>query len=397
MNFIIFSRNFYPQNDAEAFCTTRFASALASAGHSVHVVTAEYACDYDYKALLDPRVKVTRVRTKPGAGRFLNLSVRQQMVMDKDMCNVPRFCCAVKKVLKQYDKPILITRALPLTSLIVGVKTRRYAYKWISHFSDPIPWFPTNRKILKLKERLSRRWVARAISSADAISVTCPLAIRYYREAYSKESEGKHFLVATHIGDNKLDGPKQPDWSPVFSKRTVLHPGDMYFNRGEAIFQAIDRLNEEGVPLLFVLDRPPSPNMTHWFRTTSNAIALGIRGGGLLNAGLNAHADVVFIPDFVRDFDYSPYLMSKFVYQIYGDRPIVVHAKTESCMAEYCRRYPEAGLFFSEAGSVESLVGALKAALECDVGAIRREEIRREFSADSVAKTFVREVEKLMD
>jgi len=48
MNIVIFSRNFYPQNDAEAFCTTRFASALAEIGHNVHVVTAEYPCDFDY-------------------------------------------------------------------------------------------------------------------------------------------------------------------------------------------------------------------------------------------------------------------------------------------------------------------------------------------------------------
>ena len=41
MNFVIYSYNFFPQADAESFCATRFASALARANHNVTVVTME--------------------------------------------------------------------------------------------------------------------------------------------------------------------------------------------------------------------------------------------------------------------------------------------------------------------------------------------------------------------
>jgi len=393
MNFVIFSRNFYPQNDPEAFCATRFASALAEVGHSVHVVAADYACDFDYKALVDSRVKITRVKVCGISHQFPCLNVRQAMVMDDDMWNVPAFCRAVKTVLREYEDPILITRALPLTSVIVGYRMRKYASKWISHFSDPIPWFPLGRKIFRIKDFLTRRWVGRAIAAADAISVTCPLAVRYYQETYPDAARGKKFVVTLHIGDNKLDRTCVDNPVPVFARRIILHPGDMYYGRGEAIFKAVDQLNAQGDSCLFVLDRPPWPDMALWFRESPNSVALATRGGGRLNENISANAAVIFVPDFVREFEYSPYLMSKFVYQVYGNCPIVVHAKKESCMADFCRRYPDAGLYFSEAGNVDSLVTALRAAFACDVGMINRTEVRREFSSDAVARSFVHNIE----
>lgn len=341
---------------------------------------------------MDERVKITRVKAE--LKHFIkSVSLRQLMVRNDDMRNVPRFCRAVKKVLRQYDHPILITRAMPLTSVIVGLKTRRYASKWISHFSDPMPCFPPKGKVAWLNDYLTRRWMKKAIAAADVLSVTCPLAVRYYQETYAKEAAGKKFVVALHIGDHKLGRAPEKVSESVFARPVILLPGDIYEKRGDAIFESVDRLNASGTPCLFVMDRPPWPEVVRHFRETPNALSLGIRGGGAFCRNLNATASVVFVADFIRDLDYSPYLMSKFVYQVYEDRPIVVYAKSESCMADYCRRYPEAGLFFAEAGDLESLIAALKQALVCDVSQIRREAIRREFAAEAVAKKFMEDIE----
>ena len=67
MNFVIFSYNYLPQNNPEAFCTARFANALAEAGHEVHVVTMEHPRQIpaDLETELTPAVNhVTRVPMK---------------------------------------------------------------------------------------------------------------------------------------------------------------------------------------------------------------------------------------------------------------------------------------------------------------------------------------------
>ena len=64
MNIVIFSYNFFPQADAESYCATRFASALARAGHNVTVVTMDWDMQVSaatYDALVADGMRIVRV------------------------------------------------------------------------------------------------------------------------------------------------------------------------------------------------------------------------------------------------------------------------------------------------------------------------------------------------
>ena len=64
MNLVIYTYNFLPQADAEAFCATRFASAMARRGHNVTVVTMDWPMQVSrstYDALVNPKLKIVKV------------------------------------------------------------------------------------------------------------------------------------------------------------------------------------------------------------------------------------------------------------------------------------------------------------------------------------------------
>ena len=105
-------------------------------------------------------------------------------------------------------------------------------------------------------------------------------------------------------------------------------------------------------------------------------------------------AQVSFVADFNSEgLPYSPYLMSKFVYQLFADKPMVVFSKLDSEKHDYCVAYPEAGLFFADMKEPGSLEKAIKAALECDPKKIDRRRIRERFSEEHIAAEFIEQLE----
>lgn len=403
MNFVIFARNFFPQNDPEAFCSTRFASALAREGHKVHVITAEYyGGDDSYKKLLHPNVIVTRVKAEKrevkingrwSSFRWVNL--RRLTVMDGDIHNLSAFVSTTKKVLRQYENPVLVTRTHPMMSLYVGWHCRKYAAKWISHLSDPIPWFPYNSCMVKLQGEFMRFWLRRAFRYADATSVTCKRVIRWYRESLGAVVDENKCFVTPHIGDNKLAPAIGVVKSLANSEKMILHSGDMYYGRGELILDAVEEVNNEGIQCKFVQDRAVNAILTEKFGRYHHAILMDGKRTAEESVALMNSATAVFVSDFNCDIDYSPYLMSKFVYQLFGDKPMIVYAKIDSEKHDYCVRFPEAGLFFAKQGDLKSLVVACKAALSCDKANFNREAIRREFSEEKIARDFIENTLKL--
>lgn len=420
MNFVIVAPSFYPWPSAEGYCSTRFASALAKAGHSVHVVTFErpeemYRRSYD--RLMHPSVKITRVKYVSRRLRFPYINWRWLSVEDNDSFSIPGYIEGVKEVLSQYENPILISRTYPWAALRVAWHCRRLAARWIAHFSDPMLDGDSNTKLGRLSHWFKKIWMRRAFRDSDGVSVTCKRVIRYYREQLGPIVDKQKWILTTHIGDFKLD--KKLDEKGLVGgnevrvnsssssgeelgvrgkeldgRRIIFHDGDIYYGRGLQILEAVKTLNEQGVPVEFIQgrrvknegDRKKILETPHCFILDENATdELRARA---------KEAQVSFVADFnTEGLPYSPYLMSKFVYQLFADKPMVVFSKLDSEKHDYCVAYPEAGLFFADMKEPGSLEKAIKAALECDPKAIDRSRIRERFSEEHIAAEFLEQLE----
>lgn len=395
MNFVIIAPLFYPLKNPEAYCSTRFASALAKAGHSVHVVTYERPAEMfkkSYDVLVHPAVKITRVKCPDEKHRFPYVSWRWLSVGDNDSFGIPAYIASVKKVLAQCENPVLVSRSFPLVALTVAWHCRRRATKWIAHFSDPILDQDPNTKLGRLSHFFKKIWMRRAFRDSDGVSVTCKRVIRYYREQLGSIVDRQKWILTTHIGDFKLERKSSSSAHP--NNRTILHDGDVYFGRGLQILEAIRNLNEQGVTVDFIQGRQvKNEGERKRILETPHCFILDETASDDIRAQAKA-AQVSFVADFnTKGLSYSPYLMSKFVYQLFADKPIVVSSKLDSEKHDYCVTYPEAGLFFADMNTPGSLEGAIRAALDCDPKAIDRMRIRERFSEARIAAEFIEQLE----
>lgn len=399
MNIVIYSYNFFPQADAESYCATRFASALFRAGHNVQVITMDWpmqVSEDSYKALVAEGLKITRLpfsnkKNTPLKALFW-YGHKSQMAVD-----VSESVRAVKKALKSLSKPILITRTHPVMSTMVGLKARKYAYKWIAHFSDPIPWLGyANTFGHKLLRRLEKNIINKAFINADGISITCNHVRKYFSSEYKKSFDQSKVFLTTHIGDNRLNLKKQIKQNiPVRS--ILLHPGSIFKDRGGCIVpQVMKSLWHENIDCKFVQVGSVDSALQNDLVNTEN-IEIIDTNSIEKSIELVNQAKAIFIPDFESDFEYSPFLLSKFVYQIMEDKPLVLYSKKDSEMHDYADQYPEAGIFWAEIGNIESLKRAIKAAMECDNTTIDRTQIRKCFSEENIVNTFNNAIKKLIN
>lgn len=407
MNFVVVSPSFYPWPSAEGYCVTRFVSALASAGHSVHVITYIRPKDMfkmSYEVLVHPDVKVSRVRYVDRCLHFPYINWRWLSVGDNDSFGIQSYILEVKKVLLQYDRPILISRSYSWAALTVAWHCRELASKWIAHFSDPMLDSDPNTKLGRLSHFFKKLWMRRAMRRADAISVTCKRVRWYYREQLGPCVDKAKFILATHIGDFKLGGEK---WLGVRGdeglgvrgqelgdRRIVFHDGDIYGGRGLQILEAVKNLNEQGIAVDFIQGRRvKDEGERKKILSTPHCFILDENAPEELRARAKT-AQVSFVADFsMEGLSYSAHLMSKFVYQLFTDKPIVVLSKVESEKHDYCMAYPEAGLFFADMKEAGSLERAIKAALACDPKTIDRNRIRERFSEEHIAAEFIEQLE----
>ena len=398
MNFVIFSRNFYPSNDPEAYCATRFASSLAVLGHAVHVVCAPpVGRPATYERLLHRDVKISVVDVEYKRSRFPYVDFRNLLVLDGDASNVREYCSSVNRVLAQYENPILITRSMPLVSLVVGWKCRNRAALWISHISDPVPWIVNRNPLSVLQEMFTKIWLRLSFKDAGATSLTCIRAKRFYEETLGRVVSRHPVFVTPHIGDNKLDAEGITPVSKCWNGKMLLHSGGMYNGRGVSVIQAVDDLNDEGMLCTLVQDRQVDSTVSAWFDSKKHHAIILKDSLPLKPLRAMKAADAALVVDFNRDLSYSPYLMSKLVYQIWGDKPIVVVAKKDSEKHDICMRFPEAGLYFGEEGNLESIKSAIRNAFDSDISAIDRKRIRYEYSEGKIAADFINAVKELIN
>lgn len=390
MNIVIYSYNFFPQADPESYCSTRFASALARAGHNVTVVTMDWpmqVSEFNYNALVAKELKIVRLPFSKQKNTPLKAILwygnKSQSAVD-----VPESVKVVKSILRGLDHPVLITRSMPICSAMVGLKTSKYANAWIAHFSDPTPWMGyANTFGHRLLKRLEENIVRKTFVKADEISVTCSQVIRYFKDYYGDSFNENKAFVLTHIGDYRLGPPASlsciDDNNPI-----LLHTGMLFSSRGGLIIPRIMRdFHDAGYNYKFIQVGSIDSEIKDVLKECDN---IKIYNTVSLEKSLEmcGKAKVIFIPDVKSDLGYSPVLPSKFVYRIMDNQPIVVYSYKESALHDYAVMYPEAGVFWAEMDNVESLKNAIVKAMNMDVSTIDRERIRKCFAEETIAETF---------
>lgn len=399
MNFVYYSYNFLPQADAESYCATRFASALARAGHHVTVVTMDWPMQVSartYSALVSNRLDIIRLpfslQKNTPIKALLWYGHKSQFAVD-----VPQAVKKVKEFLSKMDHPILITRTHPIMSTMVGLKTCRYAYKWIAHFSDPIPWIGSysdtvGHRLLKQQEMSILR---RAFVRADGISVTCMHVCRFFQELYGGYFDEKKVFMTTHIGDYRIDVPPSA-METQDTERILLHPGSIFARRGGvAIANVMKQLAKENNEITFIQVGEVENVLNDILFETSN-IKIYNTISPEESVRLLKKAKAIFVPDFESNLPYSPFILSKFVYQIMSDKPIVLYSKEDSEMHDYAKNYPESGIIWAAEGDEESLKKAVIEAMDYDLSLIDRKRIREAFSEATIVDSFTKSLENLI-
>lgn len=392
MNFVIMAYSFVPKNGPECFCSTRFASALARLGHEVHVVTMDWFKGVDPEvcsSLLDSRVHVTRVKCL--ANGRPNPFVRLRYLTDEYAAvEFPLLIRTLKNVISQTKDPILISRASPWASFIVAWHCRKLVKFWVCHFSDPLSYLPRGCLRDELRYRFARVWIKRCLKSANAISLTCESVKRYYHEEYGDLFDRQRVWVTNHIGDPVL--PFKTEHTMAFGCVTLAHIGYLSSSRGGSIMvKAIKCLNDDGIKCTLL----QCGNLDNDVRELSNGVdffVIETNRSPDYATYVSQNADVIIIADQDTELGYIPFCPSKFAYQIFSDRPIVVLTRPGSTMAVAAEKYPEAGLFYAGYDDESSLVNACKLALSNRKKKFNREMLRSEFSSDVVAKKFVSNV-----
>ena len=385
--------------DPESYCATRFASALARAGHHITVVTMDWpkqVTDDTYHALISDELEIVRLpfsqkKNTPLKG-LLCYGIKSQNAVD-----ISQSVKVVKELLCNTEQAILITRTHPVMCSMVGLKTYQFAYKWIAHFSDPIPWYgdfsdTLGHRLLKLR---LMRIMRSAFIHADGISVTCMHVSKYYKDLYGDAFDESKVFMTTHIGDYRLDAPPSPSDS-LELEPILLHPGSIYAHRGgTTIAEVMNQLSKEHHDFKFVQVGEVEECLKDILVESEN-VTIHDTTSPEESVRLRKKAKAIFVPDFDSELSYSPFILSKFVYQVMSNKPIILYAKADSEMHDYALQYPDAGIYWAEAGNVDSLKDAIIKAMNVDVSSIDRIGIRKAFSEDTIVGSFEESIRNII-
>lgn len=377
MSFVIFSYHYLPMNDAEAYCTARFAGALAFMGHSVTVVTMDHPAGVSEEVLsrlTESSVRIIRIpvirKKKPVLSRLRYVTYEWESV------NFSSCIKMVREAVSELEDPVLITRSNPLASAVIGWHCRKNVKKWIAHFSDPVPIPGRNTAWNDLHRFVHRFWISRILRDADIVSVTCPNAVRAYREEYRSAAERTRFIVTPHIGDPPLRKAVSSGSNSGCCR--IVHNGLMCQGRGAGeLIRAVALLNKNGKKCEFV-QCGQVDDVGDLFENNPLAFRRG-----------DCEGEIDYIPDLKVPLDYCPFLSSKFVYRIYDNKPILLYTARDSFAAEMAMKYPEAGIFFADNTREDSLVEALSRIMTFPAGTINRAGIRQEFTRERIIDEFI--------
>jgi glycosyltransferase involved in cell wall biosynthesis len=339
------SHNAPPMNDAEALCTVRLLSALAELGVNVHLVAADVPASLDEsitKELLDPRVRVTYVRADQGSiGRLSNMA--RSCFHGNRIEWLRPAVTATNQVLKRYRRPILMTRAFPMVSNLVGYYCRKQAGAWVAHFSDPFPpheW--QNHWYSRFLRPVNRRWANRLLKNADMVSVTCPNAIRYIEDKTNIAFRDKAEVV-THLALPKLKpGNFKLERKP--GEFVIAYIGTMMTRRRPDLLLKGALLAMERHPEIRFLQYGYVDEEILQFCKSSPAFnRLEMRPIGNLSprdaADLQEQVDVNVVVDTDLGLPYSPFILSKYPHFVCAGRPLLMLSAEDSEMARFSKKY----------------------------------------------------------
>jgi glycosyltransferase involved in cell wall biosynthesis len=402
INLVCVSHNAPPMNDAEALCTIRLLSALADLGVNVHLVAADLPPtleDSISKELFDPRVKVTYVRAKQGAfARTLSMA-RSQFHGSRIEWLHPAIA-ATNEVLRQYSQPILLTRAFPMVSNLVGYYCRKNAAAWVAHFSDPFPaheW--QNHWYSRFLRPVNRRWARRILTSTDLVTVTCPNATRYIEEKTGIIFHDKTEVVS-HLALPKLEpGGFKLERKP--GEFIIAYIGTMMVRRRPDLLLRGALLAMERHPeIRFLQYGHVDEEILRECKSSSAFQRLDMRHIGNLSprdaADLQEQVDVNVIVDTDLGLPYSPFILSKFPHSVCAGRPLLMLSANDSEMASLTAKHG-GGEFvpFSTPEKVCDAICRLFARRNEPRDAARLKEYEAEFSPEKIARPFFERLQVL--
>lgn len=400
MNIVCFSYNAPPQNDPEAFCTARFLSSLAQGGVNVHLVTMDHGPGIDAELVsffLNHRIKVTRIPIEKPRLIIRAVSNVRYRYHGPFAHQLSRCISTVNRVLRTYEKPILLTRSYPVISNIVGYYCQRNVEHWMAHFGDPYPGFGMYSRRHLWKYYADLWWARKICNRSSLITVTCRNANRWFCDTLKMDISPK-VEVVPHIGlphltekhfssisSSKVTFSHVGFWSERRSLTSVLSE----FHAAHTLNSNI-RLEQHGPMDVSSFDYKRDVNYAYFSAYINEA--LSPRAASLILS----QADINIVIDQDDQLSYCPYLASKFAYAVAAGRPILAIGQADS---EMSRLYAEIeGFYFCDI----RLKGALRQTLLSiasspgDSWVCPNEALIKAFSPETIANKFLLRVSDLL-
>jgi glycosyltransferase involved in cell wall biosynthesis len=402
MDIVCVSHNAPPMNDAEALCTIRLLSALVEYGANVHLVAADLPPTLGpaiCAELMDNRIKATYVRAQDGCCARLTAGAKFQFHSQRVEWIAPAIK-TTRLVLQQYKNPILLTRAFPMASNLVGYYCRHDARAWAAHFSDPYPPYEwQNHWYSRFLRPINRRWARRILKYADLITVTCPNATRYIEEKSGVSFRHK-VEVVSHLALPKLKpgGFRLDRTSDEF---VVAYIGTMMLRRRPDLLLKGALLAMERHPeIRFLQYGHVDPEILELCRSSPAFLRLDLRHIGNLSprdaADLQGQVDVNVIVDTDLGLPYSPFILSKFSHSVCAGRPMLMLSAGDSEMARLTAKHG-GGEFvtFSTPDAVAEAICRLFARRNQSTNPNCLADYQAEFSPDQVARPLFERLKSL--
>jgi len=404
MDIVCVSHNAPPLNDAEALCTARLLSALAELGANVRLIAAETASTLDKSIaaeILDSRVKVTYVKAPTGkAARLANMARSQFHGSHIEWLGVATE--ATGKILKEYKRPILLTRAFPMVSNLVGYYCRQDAAAWVAHFSDPYPPFEwQDHWYSRCARPIHRRWARRVIENADLVTTTCANATRYIEEK-SGISFNNKVEVVSHLALPKLkSGGFRLDRKA--GEFVIAHIGAMMSRRRpDLILPGVMLAMEKHPEIRFLQYGHVDEEVLKLCKGSSAFQRLDIRHVGNLSprdaADLQQQVDVNVVVDTDLGLPYSPFILSKYPHSVCAGRKLLMLSTPDSEMARMTAKY-NGGEFvpFSTPQAVGEAICRLYQNRNQAPDEAKAAAYQNEFSVEGIARPFLNRLQRLLE
>ena len=400
MKVVCFSYNAPPKNDAEGFCTARFLSALSQHGADVHLITMDHPGEVEppaIEALLDSRIQVTRIPLSGQSCGNLCQSLKCG-VLGTESLDFARCVAEVRNALSSQvtTSAVLVTRAYPAFSNMVGYKCRKDAAMWVAHFGDPYPGFQMYSRRNSWRRFVDQWWGKRIFNEADLVTVTCRNAVRWFAESLGEHIKAKMHVVY-HVGFPHLRSTQS-----IFSSDRGSQANDVlkfthvgFWSERRSMGRVLEEFAEAAALLPKVELRQFGPTdlvgRELLNRLSTNFLSVCAQGASspFVSSELLVASDVNVVIDQNDSIGYCPYLASKFAYCVASQRPILAVGEPDSEMAKLHEEY--GSFYFADVtrpGALRNVVCEIAKA-PSDGLKIPSDALSALFRPETVAKAFL--------